>query len=141
MSAILERWSTRLVNWALWEVGGSGRSIGVTNFDRLWWESPPRPPIPLIGDAHDVDRLLHRLHDCDPAGRLQYEAVRIRFLWTGSEELKAQQAGIPDRTLRDRVFIAIHRLDDLEQSALREITRCVSANFGVYTASLPMLSG
>jgi hypothetical protein len=141
MSAILDRWTNRLVNWALWEVSGSSRSVGIANYDGRWWDAPPRQTIALVGDAYDVDRLLHRLYRLDLTGKLQYEAVRIHYLWTGSEDMKAHQSGIPERTLRDRVFIAKYRLDDLEQRAKREITRCVSANFGVYTASLPMLSG
>lgn len=134
MSAILERWDQRLSNWALWQLGGSNNG---SSFDRCWWESPPRPPLPLVGDAYDVDRLLNQLHELDAAGRLQYEAVRIRYLWTGDETLKAQQASIPARTLRDRVFIAKHRLDELEQ---RQKTRCIRAESRVFADSLPMLS-
>ena len=43
--------------------------------------------------------------------------MRIHYLWTGSEEMKARQAGIASRTMRDRVFIAKYRLDDLERSS------------------------
>ena len=135
MSAILERWEYRLGNWALWAVSGSAHSVGVRSYDRLWWESPPRQAQPLIGDASDVDHLLHRLNLQDRAGALQYEAVRIRYLWTGSDELKSAQSQIPARTVRDRVFLAKYRLDELEQ-----ITRCVRAFSGVQDARLPAVS-
>ena len=114
---ILDYWEQRLTNWALWETGS--RSVGVVSFDRLWWESPPPRPIPLVGEALDTDRLLHQLHRLDLDGVRQYEAVRIHYLWTGSEEMKAAQAGIPARTIRDRVLTAKLRLENLNQQMRR----------------------
>jgi hypothetical protein len=118
---LLERWDRRLTNWALWEVSGSSHWARSSGYDRAWYDSPPRQTIALVGDAYDVDHLLHRLHAVDELGRLQFLAVRIRYVWTGTEDMKARQADIPARTLRDRVHTAKHRLNELEQLTPRSL--------------------
>src|SRR5262245_59687371 len=102
MNLVAVYWDVRLANWALWEVRVAHCMVSV--FDRYWWETPPRAPPPLVGEALDTDRMLVRLHGLDREGVAQYHAIRIRYVWTGPEALKAAQARIAERTLRARVL-------------------------------------
>src|SRR5690348_3643935 len=49
------KWDRKLVNWALWKAGGSAKGGGAP---RDWWNAPPRPPQPLVGEALDTDDLI-----------------------------------------------------------------------------------
>lgn len=111
MSATLDYWHERLLNWALWSISGSRVSISAT--DGLWDDGAPRPPLPLVGEALDTDTLLGKLCALGPTGREQFEAIRIKYCWSGTEEQKAQQSGVSLRTLNHRVMAAKYKLDDL----------------------------
>ena len=73
-------------------------------------------PLPLIGEASDVDRLVCRL-DAN-----HQRALVATFIWTGTVAERAESLGVHPDTLRARTRAAIFRLDDLEQ-ARREHAR------------------
>ena len=116
---ILARWHDRLENWAAWCVSGSGRhSPGVSGIYRgeNRFRAEYVGPRPLIGDASDVDRLVHKL-SCE-----HQDALKAAFIWTGSWLDRARSLGCHADTLRNRMHAAIGRLDDLEQ-ARRQVAR------------------
>jgi hypothetical protein len=112
MSAILERWHARLENWALFLTSGTAHaSAGVSSIykgGRITFET--LRPAPLIGDASDVDPLVHRLEDA------HRRALVAEFVWTGAAIDRAAALGCHVDTLRNRVQAACFRLDDLEQT-------------------------
>lgn len=109
MSRLLqERWDRKLVNWALWKVGQSKESHHGAPGD--WWNCPPRPPQPLVGEALDTDDLVRELPD------EQQEALTAWYVWTGDLQDRALFLGIHRDTLRDRVVAARWRLDTLDQT-------------------------
>jgi hypothetical protein len=122
VSPVLDYWHERLVNWALWEVSGKG--LGTSSLLRNWWEVPPRTPPPLVGEALDTDRLVHRL---EPP---LFMAVRAHYVWTGFEHEKAAALRISYKTLLDRVRSAQFKLDDLHH-AERNRSRNIRAELGV----------
>jgi hypothetical protein len=108
-SAIVDRWHARLENWAWWIVSGASASISSAyRGPRICDDdAPPRAPPPLIGEAHDVDRLVHKL---SPE---QQRALRAWFIWTGGVADRERTLGVHPDTLRDRVRKACYSLDDL----------------------------
>lgn len=115
---VQDKWNRKLENWALWTVSGSsrGRASFLDFGSSRHWADVLKPQ-PLIGEALDVDRLLHRL--ClEHADR--YAAVRAWYVWTGSLASRAQTLGIHPDTLRDRVRAARYRLEELEIIRRRE---------------------
>ena len=119
---VQQRWDRKLVNWALWIVGQSGAATG-GGAPRDWWNCPPRPPQPLVGEALDVDSLLTRLSECGRQGAEQYEAVRAWYVWTGNNADKAAALRIHVDTLHDRVKAARYRLEDLDLLRRRDAVR------------------
>jgi hypothetical protein len=118
---VQQRWDAKLVNWALWIVG---QSSGVSAPDREWWNHPPRPPQPLVGEALDTDELLSALASEDiRQGLDRYQAVRAWYVWTGSVSERAASLRIHPDTLLDRVRAARYRLEDLDQARRRDATR------------------
>lgn len=127
MSQLVQlRWDRKLQNWALWIVGQSNASTGGPS--REWWDAPPRPPQPLVGEALDTDALITRLSyerkDGDPSyGANLYEAIRAWYVWTGNIGERAAALKIHHDTLHDRVRAARYRLEDLDQIRRRDATR------------------
>jgi hypothetical protein len=78
--------------------------------DREWWNHPPRPPQPLIGEAKDTDDLLQMIAADNPD---QYLAVRAWYVWSGTQAARAATLKVPYNTWRDRVISARYRLDEL----------------------------
>ena len=120
-SPILVRWESRLENWAAWTISGSSQfSAGVSGIykglDR--YRAEYVGPRPLIGDATDVDALIHRLSD------EHRRALVARYVWTGTTQDRARSLGCHVDTLRDRTRAALFRLDDLEQARKRPRCAC-----------------
>lgn len=112
MSQLVQlRWDMKLTNWALWVVARDQANSTVSAPDREWWNHPPRPPQPLIGEAKDVDDLL-QIIAADNA--VQYLAVRAWYVWSGTQAERAATLKVPYNTWRDRVVAARYRLDDLD---------------------------
>jgi hypothetical protein len=111
MSQLVQlRWDAKLTNWALWIVSRDQGDAAVSAPDREWWNHPPRPPQPLIGEAKDVDDLVQIIAQDNPD---QYLAVRAWYVWSGTREDRALTLGVPYNTWRDRVVAARYRLDEL----------------------------
>lgn len=123
MSTLVQRrWDGKLTNWALWVC--SSAQIGVSAPDREWWNHPPRPPQPLVGEALDTDELLQALASEDMRRRLdRYQAVRAWYVWTGTLTERAHSLRIHPGTLTDRVVAARYRLDELDCERRRGATR------------------
>ena len=98
---VQERWDAKLANWALWIIGGDSKGVGMP--DREWWNYPPRPPQPLIGEARDTDALVQIVAIENP---LQHLAIRAWYVWTGTQAERATALGVPYNTWRDRVIAA-----------------------------------
>jgi len=123
-SLVQERWDLKLVNWALWVC--SSAAVGVSAPDREWWNHPPRPPQPLVGEALDTDELLQVLASEDILRGLdRYQAVRAWYVWTGSLIERAASLKIHRDTLADRVYAARFRLDELDLLRRRDSIRPV----------------
>lgn len=105
---VQERWDAKLTNWALWIVGQSKSSP--TACDGEFGEGAPRPPPPLVGEALDTDRLLQRLL---AESREQYDAVDAWYVWSGSQQERAERLNVPYTTWRERVIAARFRLEEL----------------------------
>lgn len=114
IDVVQERWDAKLLNWALWVVGGNARPVSVSSgFDREWWNHPPRPPQPLVGEAVDTDQLVGLLIP------EHFAAVRAWYVWTSSVDESARELRIHPNTLRVRVIGARYRLDDLDSDRRR----------------------
>ena len=98
-------WDARLENWALWRMG-AGTGIGAAT-DGTWGGEFTRPPPPLVGEAVDTDRLVVKLEL-----RLQ-DALRARYIWTGTMEERASDLGIHRNTLANQVEEAKGALEGL----------------------------
>ena len=113
MSEIVQlRWDKKLLNWSLWKMGGDSKRGG--GAPREWWNAPPRPPQPLVGEALDTDDLLVRMSIGDRLDRDRAEAVTAWYVWLGNTRDKALALGIHPDTLHDRVRSARNRLEDLD---------------------------
>jgi hypothetical protein len=116
-SPVLDRWERRLQNWALWCVSGSHRprSAGVSSAysSTHWRDDQLSPPPPLVGEALDTDRLVHRL----PHHLLG--ACVASYIWTGTLADRARSLGCHVNTMRNRTTQAMYRLDDLWVASTR----------------------
>lgn len=123
-SLVQERWDAKLENWALWVCNPA--RVGRSAPDPKWWNYPPRPPQPLVGEALDTDELLQSLAGEDVRQSLdRYQAVRAWYVWTGSLLEKAATLRIHRDTLADRVYAARFRLDELDLLRRRDSIRLV----------------
>jgi hypothetical protein len=116
---VQERWHRKLENWALWKVGQSRESRGGRPGD--WWNCPPRPPQPLVGEASDVDGLVEIMKYEGEIGKERFQAIDAWYLWTYPETYGARADALrihPD-TLADRVRAARYRLEELEDERRR----------------------
>lgn len=121
MSPVFERWDRRLRNWALWKAGVQSSGAG-SAYDGQVWESAPRPPPPLVGEALDTDDLVLQL------STEHVRAVTAYYVWTGSVEESAMELGISRDTLADRITAAQFRLEDLDQARRRGMTKPPPSN-------------
>jgi len=126
MSAlILQRWTSRLENWALYVTSGNMQhSPGVSSIYRsngYRFDFTPRNPAPLIGDASDVDALIVQLSDA------HRDALKATFIWTGTVADRAATLRIHPNTLRDRTIAACYRLEDLDKARRRASERVRSS--------------
>lgn len=115
-------WDARLENWGVWKTGG-GTCRGLA-LDGEWGEGAPRPPLPLVGEALDTDRLARKLDM-----RL-YDALVARFVWGGSIEQRAADLGVHRNTLTNRVEDAKQRLEALRLAAELEAAEVAGGNRG-----------
>lgn len=131
-TAIDRKWDDRLYNWALWYVGAAdGICSASSAYNRLedgdfradgdgrTWEG--YTPQALIGEALDTNELILQL-------KVElFEALRAWYCWTGTEEQRALDLGVPRSTLRSRVVAAkveLERLDGIRRRALPYATGC-----------------
>lgn len=113
MSQLVQaKWDRKLTNWALWKAGADSK--GKIGAPRDWWDAPPRPPQPLVGEALDTDDLIVRMSIGDQDDRDRAEAITAWYVWLGNTRDKAIALGIHPDTLHDRVRSARYRLDDLD---------------------------
>jgi hypothetical protein len=110
-----ERWEHRLENWAIWYVSrGGGRSAGVSSAysgnegGRGYGDDTVVSA--MVGEALDTDGLVAKLE------RSLQDAIRAKYLHTGTDAMKAADLGIHRDTLADRVKRAKLKLDDLYRS-------------------------
>jgi hypothetical protein len=115
MCRTIDYWDPLIQNWAWWTISGPRTPTSSNPFRlaRDWDSGAPRNPPSLVGPAFDVDSLIHRLRP------ELYRALVIHYLWTGTAEMKAKQAGVSSRTLRDRRLRAIFTLDDMHEARKR----------------------
>lgn len=132
MSQLVQaKWDRKLVNWALWKVGQSkGARSGAP---RDWWNCPPRPPQPLVGEALDTDDLLVRMQCGGKEDQDRYAAIEAWYTWGGSTRDKAIPLGIHVDTLHDRVRAGRYRLDDLDLLRRRSAAKPPIAGFEIRT--------
>jgi hypothetical protein len=114
-SPVIAYWTLKLEAWALYCTRGTHRhSEGVSSiYKGARYVTETLRPMPPIGEATDVDRLVHRL---DAKHRM---ALVAEFIWTGSAIERAKALGCCVDTLRHRVRAAIFKLDELHQALKR----------------------
>lgn len=115
-------WELRLVNWGLWKAG-QGTGAGSAT-EGTYGGDCPLPPLPLVGEAFDTDRLVTRLEM-----RL-FDALIARYKWSGTIELRAADLGIHRNTLTNRVEEAKQRLESLRLTAELEAAEVAGGNRG-----------